>query len=287
MSENAFFVYNKRDYFYESEPQCIRPYRFGERVMRPVFAACGKSKERSLPEFFISKEALRFEKIIITDTVFNPPLFRALQRKIDPEQLFLFYMNPIAPGNSDYIQCFLPGHVYTYDQAQSQRYNIKYRHLPYSDRMHLEKAEPLYDSLFIGMEKGRLEKIREAADLMEAYGLKPKVMLCDSSDPHYRMRHYIRYTEYLQYLARSKTILEINAEGQTSCTLRFLESLFFQKKLVTDNVHIVEDPYYDPANVFVLGENDPATLPEFVTQPYQDSNQDLSGLSFGNWIQDW
>ncbi len=77
------------------------------------------------------------------------------------------------------------------------------------------------------MEKGRSEQVGEAVDLLEEYGVHPKVMLCGSTDSDYQVQHYIRYVEYLQYLARARTILEINAEGQTSCTLRFLESLFF------------------------------------------------------------
>ncbi len=287
MSENTFFVFNKRDYFYESESQCIRPYRFGERVMHPVFAFCEKSNIKKLPEIFINKEALTSGKTIITDSVFKPPLSGILQKRIGPENMFLYYMNPVSQKSVGYMQYFLPEHIYTYDLAEAKRYEIKYKHLPYSEKMSLVKADPLYDAFFLGMEKGRLKQIGEAVDLLEEYGVHTKVMLCGSTDSGYQMQHYIRYENYLHYLARTRTILEINAEGQTSCTLRFMESLFFHKKLVTNNVHITEDPYYEAANVFVLGVDDPATLKEFVTQPYEETHQDLSGLLFENWMQDW
>ncbi len=287
MSENVFFVFNKKDYFYEFEFQCIRPYRFSERIMHPVFAICEKANIKKLPEIFINKEALTSRETIITDSVFKPSLSGTLQKRISPENMFLYYMNPVTQKTAGYMQYFLPEHIYTYDQTEAQRYGIKYRHLPYSEKMSLMKADFLYDSFFLGMEKDRLEQVREAVDLMEAYGLRPKVMLCGSNDSRYQIQHYIPYTEYLQYLAKSRTILEINAEGQTSCTLRFLESLFFHKKLVTNNVHVTEDPYYDAANVFILGVDDPVTLKEFVTQPYEETHQDLSGLLFENWMQDW
>ncbi len=287
MSGNVFFVFNKKDYFYESESQCIRPYRFGDRVMHPVFAVCEKSHIKKLPEIFINKEALTTGKTIITDSVFKPPLFGTLQKQIRRENMFLYYMNPVSQKTAGYMQYFMSGHIYTYDPEEAQRYGIKYKHLPYSEKMFLEKAKPVYDAFFLGMEKGRSEQVREAVNLMEANGLHPKVMLCGSNDNRYQMQRYIRYEEYLQYLAGSKTILEINAEGQTSCTLRFLESLFFHKKLLTNNAHITEDPYYEAANVFILGVDDPATLKEFVTQPYEETHQDLSGLMFKNWMQDW
>ncbi len=287
MIGNVFFVFNKRDYFYESESQCVRPYRFGARVMHPVFVFCEKANIKKLPEIFINKEAWTSGKTIITDSVFKLPLAGTLQKKINPENLFLYYMNPVTVKTAGYMQYFLPEHIYSYDQAEAQQYGIKYKHLPYSEKMSLAKADPLYDAFFLGMEKERMKQVREAVDLLEEYGVHPKVMLFGSTDPDYQMQRYIRYEEYLQYLARSRIILEINAEGQTSCTLRFLESLFFQKKLVTNNVHITKDPYYEAANVFILGIDDPATLKEFMTQPYEETHQDLSGLMFENWMQDW
>ncbi len=287
MNGNAFLVHNKRDCFYEAEPRCIRPYRFGDRTTRFALALCKGLRIKALSEFFINKEVLTFDKTVITDSGFAPSLFKTLQKRIGTENVFLYYMNPIGPRTVRFMHYFPLEQVYSYDRADAQQHGIKYKHLPYSSKMKLEQADLCCDTFFLGTEKGRLEEIEKAVNLFEGYGLKPKVMILSSSNPRYRVQRWVRYTEYLQYLASAKTILEINAEGQSSCTLRFLESLFFRKKLVTNNVHIVEDPYYDPANVFLLGVDDSRTLPEFVAQPYKEPRGSLDKLLFENWIQDW
>ncbi len=287
MSKNTFLVKKKENYFYDLEPQCRRAFRFRKRTISIAYKICSGLRTRTLPEFLFSKEVLASGRIIITDMAFDRRLYQTLARRIGPENVFLYYMNQITPFNDSFRQIVPQEQLYTFDPADAKHYGMKYKHLPYSDKVVLKQAAPLYDTFFLGIEKGRLNEIEKIVNLLEEYGLKPKVMLWDCVDPRYQMPCFIPYSEYLNHLAASKTILEINAEGQSSCTLRFLESLFLRKKLITNNAHIVEDPYYNPANVFLIGADDPGTLPDFVTQPYQESHQDLSGLLFENWIQDW
>ncbi len=288
MSGNAFLVGHKRDYFYASEPQCIWPYRFNDWIKRVGVALYyGLDIKKALPGFFIKNEVFSSNKIIITDNGFSPFLLEALKKRIKSENIFLYYMNLISPKKVRFMRHFSSGQIYSFDRDDAQRYNIRYKHLPYSGKMTLEQDDPEYDALFIGIEKNRLSEVEEATNIFERYGLKPKVMLWQCDDPQYKMRHYISYVEYLKYLSKSKTIMEITIQGQSSCTFRFLESLFFHKKLVTNNIHIVDDPYYDSANVFLLGVDDPCTLPYFVAKPYKETHCDLDKLLFENWIEDW
>ncbi len=286
MGNTVFLVWNKNDYFYKWEPKCMSPCRMKSSRIRPVGKVCRMLHMDAMPGCFIKKEVKQAEKIVLTDTVFDFCLYNRLKKCCGEEKLFLYYMNLIGPENREYMKAF-PNRVCSFDKEDAERFGIGYRHLPYSGKAELSEETPQYDTFFLGTEKERTSGIRKAACVLETSGLRAKIMVLNGSDPQYRIGEYIPYPEYLKYLSKSRTILEISRAGQDSCSLRFLESLFLGKKLITDNPQIITDPYYDPENVFILGKDDLRELPDFVMRPYRDRGLDLSGLSFENWIEDW
>ena len=79
------------------------------------------------------------------------------------------------------------------------------------------------------------------------------------------------YQEVKKYILRSKSILEINKDNQSGFTLRALESLFYQTKLITNNSGIVESDFYNKTNVFILDKDDIKELKSFVLSDYDHS----------------
>ncbi len=286
MSDTLFLVGNKRDYFYEWEPRCVSPCCIPGRVVHPVSRVCQTLRMDALPAALIKQEVKHADKVVMTDVVFDPCLYNALESCCGPENVFLYYMNLISPRAQKYMDLF-PGRTFSFDRKDAEHFGIGYRHLPYSGKIAIRQEDPQYDTLFLGVDKGRGSEIKEAASLLEKCGLNAKIMVVNSSNPQFQIPAYIHYPEYLEYVAKSKSILELNIPGQTSCTLRFLESLFLKKKLITNNQQIIADPYYDADNVFILGRDDLQDLPDFIAQSYQDKKQDLTGLTFENWLQGW
>ncbi len=286
MRDTVFLVLNKKDYFYEWEPQCMRPGYMPGSIAHSVSRICQILHAESMPSCLIQHDVKDGERVIITDVCYDSCLYNTLTKFYRPEDMYLYYMNEIGPENRAYMANF-PQRTFSFDQADARRFGIRYKHLPYSEKVKIAREDPEYDTLFLGVEKGRGSEIEQAASLLEQCGFSAKIMVLNSNNPRFQIPAYIPYPEYLEYVAKSKSILELNVPGQTSCTLRFLESLFLKKKLITNNQQIVTDPYYDPDNVFILGVDDRNDLREFIAQPYKDKQQDLSELSFRNWIQDW
>ncbi len=286
MGGTVFLVWNKDDYFYGFEPQCVMPSYLGSDRLFSVCRACGRLHMSAIPGFLMSSGVSAAERIVITDSCFDPCLYGTLSGYFRPEDIFLYYMNPVNDKSRAYMDLF-PGRAYSYDASDATRFGLKYKHLPYSDKVRIEQKEPEYDALFLGMEKDRLPEIKEADAALRVCGLNANIMIPGCSDPGYRIPAYMPYREYLSYMDKSRCILEIGAPGRTACTLRFLESLFLKKKLITDNPRITEDPYYDPDNVFVLGTDDISCLPDFAMIPYIDKHRDLSDITFDRWIGDW
>ncbi len=286
MSNTVFLVWNKRDYFYEWESQCVRPYHLASRTIRILNKTCRILHINTMPGCVIKQEVRHADKIVMTDIMFDFHLYNALKKYCGPENIFLYYMNLISPRTQKYMDLF-PEQTCSFDREDAERFGIGYRHLPYSGKIAIRQEALQYDTLFLGVEKGRESEIKDAASLLEKCGLNAKIMVVNSSNPQFQIPAYIHYPEYLEYVAKSKSILELNIPGQTSCTLRFLESLFLKKKLITNNQKIEADPYYDADNIFILGKDDLQKLPDFIAQPYQDKKQDLTGLTFEKWLQGW
>ena len=144
---------------------------------------------------------------------------------------------------------------------EEMKQNIQYYQYP-SDI----NNEPIeYDLYFIGHDHNRAAQIRQIQQVAENQGLKVKIEIIGQNDKN------IPYTEVQRRTARSKAILEVMQSGQVGCTLRALESLFLRKKLVTTNLEIQKEAFYNSNNIFIWGKDPTNRLYDFINSPYDSS----------------
>lgn len=94
----------------------------------------------------------------------------------------------------------------------------------------------------------------------------------------------ISYFENIQNVSRCSCVVDITTE-QTGISLRPLEALFFDKKLITNNKSIKEYSFYHPNNIFILEEDDLRKLPEFVTTPVTAVSEKVKDeFDINSWI---
>lgn len=143
--------------------------------------------------------------------------------------------------------------VYTFDPLDAQKYGYKYTNQLYSMVRTETKLEPLknVDLFYIGHIKDRQSFIEQIIN----QGIKSKAGLriilsgargidISYSGLEYRKKR-IPYPEVINMLSVSKCILDITQEGQSGITLRYYEAVVYNKKLLTNNVHIKELPFYN------------------------------------------
>ena len=80
----------------------------------------------------------------------------------------------------------------------------------------------------------------------------------------YYMTGLMSYDEYCARAAGAACMLEILQKGQTGMTMRTLEALFFNKKLITTNAAARLLPFYHPDNIYVLDGNERRTIRDFI-----------------------
>lgn len=149
------------------------------------------------------------------------------------------------------------------------------------------------DIYFIGKDKRRYEVLRDLALKWQALGLRLSLkMVCDkdrdysSLSPVELLTESLSYKENLLLINRSESLLELVQKNQSGVTIRCMEAIFFNKKLITNNVGVKCLPYFSVDRFFLLGVDDLSRLPDFLSRPILPlSSEQLAPHIFQNWIQ--
>lgn len=139
---------------------------------------------------------------------------------------------------------------------------------------------PESDVYFIGSAKDRLEFIFDVFHRLKKEGIACDFYLSDvpSSkkirEDGLNYLNKMSYIENLKHVVRTKCILEILQGNARGSTLRTWEAIMYDKKLLTNNLSITNDFYYDGNYVSLLNGNDIDA--DFIkqdnsyTNPYKD-----------------
>lgn len=128
-----------------------------------------------------------------------------------------------------------------------------------------------YDLCYVGSAKNRLSFIHEIYNELSNKGLKLVFYVngVGESDMKYSGIVYnqrLSYEQTISISAKSKCIMEIIEEGQSFSTIRLGESIFLNKKLLTNNVEITHSEYYDK-NYIITTNSEIDRIVDFIHSP--------------------
>ena len=86
-------------------------------------------------------------------------------------------------------------------------------------------------------------------------------------EDHMFFEKYMPYDMVLKNDRRSRAVLDLVKDKQSGMTVRVLEALFLDRKIVTNNLHLRDAPFYSKGNVFILGVDDISNLKAFLLGP--------------------
>lgn len=158
---------------------------------------------------------------------------------------------------------------WTFDEKDARKYGMKKNIQYYCTPKNIESIDKHIDIYFIGRDKGRKQQILEFKKKAEGMDLICDFRIVEND------RDILPYREVKNAILHSKAILEINKNNQSGFTLRALESLFYQTKLITNNEEIINSDIYRKNNVFIIGKDDEDRLYEFINSPYDHSADEL------------
>lgn len=204
-------------------------------------------------------------------------------------RLIVYLLNPVM-FSDDYKNLSDRWEIWSFSETDAKQYGFKYGETFYDPSIpDYYKDEPITkDVFFIGTEKGRKESIKMAEKELKSLGLKTDIRIADNTKALYNRNYskYLSYDENCKEVASSKILLEIVQNGQTGLTLRSMESLFFQKKLITNNRYIKESPLYTPRNYFVIDDDEWGEIKAFVDSPSGQTNEKMRmEFTFKRWLE--
>jgi hypothetical protein len=196
-----------------------------------------------------------------------------IKRNFPHIRIILWYWNPA-------YRCFNPLHIphglcekWTFDLEDSINYNMTHNTTFYFKEIPQQlNVKYLHDGdvLFVGANKGRREGLMEFGNVLKSLGKSFNFHIVpDKHEENFEKIQPIPYSSYLKMLTEYNIILDYMQEGQSGLTLRVMESLFFNKKLITNDVQIQKQSFYDKNNIFIIGIDDENDLIHFFNTPYK------------------
>lgn len=187
----------------------------------------------------------------------------------------------------------IPNYVkkWTYDGYDSEEYNIKlYSSYPYFKKYIRPHESNKYDVLFVGRDKGRGEYLINLENELNKLGLRTKFIITKSDRLSKKKSYYhkeLTYEDICELISQSKAVLNVIMENQQGITLRDLEYVYQDVKLITTNPSIRDTPIYHPNNVFILSDRDIKDLPDFLNLPmYKLSAKILNSHTLDSFISE-
>ena len=232
-----------------------------------------------------------YDTIIVFASYLNPPLLHWIKKKYPKKRLILWFWDPVSNcANPSIIKDSLC-EKWSFDSLDCIKYGMRMNTTFYfsnliNSRVYTSKR----DILFVGEDKGRLETLMSLEDQFRDLGLITyfHIVFGDCSylnKRKYRYKKKIPYDSVLEMAMESKAILEILQNEQSGMSLRCMESLFLKVKLITNNPFVATYDFYDPNNIFILGQDNLSDLPAFISTPYQNvSDLILRKYSIHCWI---
>ncbi|MCZ2496975.1 hypothetical protein GN316_09415 [Xylophilus sp. Kf1] len=258
---------------------------------------------RPFPEDYLRQlEAIAPDASVLIFGIENIKDLRIVRKYLRTRRVSVFTWNPVM----DYQQIpWVRRHhirqlkglgfkVSTFDPGDARRYGLSLVRQVY--RPVDDLREPLaqdIDIYFLGKDKHRFDRLQSLGRTWCDQGLHVRLLVI--AEPGERhppsavvevRQEALGYRENIALIQRSRCLLELTQANQTGLTIRCLEAMFFDRKLVTNNPLVRTLPFYDPARFFVLGQDDLSDMPRFLRAPLRPLSQDvLAGYAFPQWIR--
>lgn len=289
MKKKLVFIGKLNDYEISFYQQLAN--KFNVEIIDPKKLLSNKTWYRKLPRFIQNKLQARMiinhishnkdAHFIFSEREIILKTFISIleSKKFKDTKYYLLLRNPVKTIPKDILQLInkvkihsnhqstyltYPVYIGTFDMADSKQYGFNYYPQFISLLPEIALTRPIqHDFSFIGKNKGRELLLNQLESNLKLQGYKTDFYITDSSN------QIMSYTEYVTKSIDAKCIVEIVQKGQTGMTLRPIEALLYNRKLLTNNPHILQEDFYHPDNIllFTDGQIDSEELKKFMATP--------------------
>lgn len=237
------------------------------------------------------KEYKNYDVIIVQASSVTKHIPKYLRKLNYKGRIIYWYWDPVSgsvnPNKIDRNDC----EIWSFDIEDCKKFNLKFNNTYYvydkEDYLNLRnKNDEIYDVCYIGRDKGRLRYLKEIELKLKNQGLKTFFYIV-ATKPYSlsakKLNPAIDYLEVLDIVSKSKAILDINQKDQSGLSMRCMESIFLNKKLITNNKFVLGNPLFKDDNVFIIDHD--RDLKSFLNKENKSLPNDIDIYSFENWLK--
>ena len=259
-----------------------------QRIIRKISSDLGASTGIFLESW--KKDMNKYDMIIIHANRINRTVPKHLRKLGYKGRIIYWFWNPVSncvnPQKVDRKYCEL----WSFDKKDCESYNLKYNSTYYFSRIAAKCNGDNRSVFFIGRDKGRYGFIKELEDRLNKLGFVTdfNIIKDETSAAGNQYNKPLPYFEVVNRIKKSFCILDVVQKGQVGLSLRPMESVFFEKKQLTTNKEIKNEPFYNKNDFYIIGgiEDNDDKLKSFLSGAYvKQSEKILKYYDFENWIQ--
>lgn len=197
----------------------------------------------------------------------------------------LLLRNPVSDSFIDDMKnCF--DYVFGFENEVCNRHQIPFipQFLPVGfkqrERCVKEKKFTFHPRCyFLGMDKGRYSTINELANNLKLFGCELNFYIVrdntsvDASD--FYINNGFTYDRNLLNVKNCDCIVDITQHGQSGWTLRVIEALYYNKKVITNNLSILNSEIYSSEKFFISGYDRWERFSDFLVSEIEQVNDDV------------
>lgn len=235
-----------------------------------------------IPRYFDVKSKKMLKKICPEDKLIcfieEPWDAEYLSSHVNTSHLIIYLWNSVLNRSSirDQIAHWyrLGFDVYTFDKSDAIKYRLKFNNQFYkipkrygvSNLRNSSNISIKYGFYFLGRNKNREDILLKMQQNLSVFG-ECKFIILGSN---YNVRKEISYKKNLEFITESEVLIDIVQNGQSGLTIRTMESLFFGKKLISNNKEIKNTDFYDENNIFIWDKDTNNTqIAAFLAKTYR------------------
>lgn len=182
---------------------------------------------------------------------------------------------------------------FSFDPVDVKKYNLKFITNFYfcEDR----NTETNTDLFFLSSFDSRFPLIQKIASALEKQNKKTIIYQHTKdknsiqkfkSDSIIFIEKYISFAETIEFMKKTKIILDIHKGIQHGLSFRVFEAMGLGKKLITTNLDIVNYDFYNPENIFVWKKDTTEIPSSFLNTNYQELPKDIyKKYSQKSWVK--
>lgn len=244
--------------------------------------------DKKFAQKFYTQNFTSYSGLTLVVDCHNPTVLKRIaDSQLDKSLLFVWFWNPlrVVMRHYDITKTLrnikrLGYSIYTFDKREAAQYGLTFKNQFGIIFNHTYPLE--YDLYFCGNSKGREKQISYVTEKCQEEGLKTKTIIPSTNN------NFISYEENIRNALSSRCLLDIVQSGQTGLSLRVIEAILNNKKLITSNKDVRKYDFYHPDNILILDEQKLLNIRKFIYREFRVIPDEIKKkYTFENWIKDW